>query len=250
MNNVSIGYRKTSTQGVNLRVFPISVSFCVPNLVYQLSYSKSLYHTHPSSWYLNTFLSDMTNICHMFHTHPFPRELMLQGQVFFLGFSCCASVSHKGRGGVRGKNFIVDAPDSSLSPGACRYLSHPSLYPPPIPQADLILLLFPPTTCCLPAPKSFTQTQSSAARPQSQSRIPTAVLSFFFFFLNSFKDPSFSDFREAFVPQSIAFGTKQLFLSSHQRSPAAFTKENSASSQFLGNPKRPKYLTRRLSLFF
>lgn len=79
-------------------------SFRASSLVYWLSYSKPSYCTHHSPWYLNTLLSDMTNICYKFHPHPLPKEhlksvfLLVRCCFFFLFlcFSRCAFVLHKG----------------------------------------------------------------------------------------------------------------------------------------------------------
>lgn len=71
-----------STEGVNRTVFFIWISFCVPNLVYLLRYFNSLHYTHHSSLVLNTFLSDMSNLCHMFCSHPLLREQVLNSRIF------------------------------------------------------------------------------------------------------------------------------------------------------------------------
>lgn len=75
--------------------FPYESS-CASSLVYWLSYSKPLYRTHHPLRYLNTLLSDMINICHKFHPQPLPKEWVFEVCFFFLCFSCCAFILHKG----------------------------------------------------------------------------------------------------------------------------------------------------------
>lgn len=75
--------------------FPYESS-CTSSLVYWLSYSKPLYRTHHPLRYLNTLLSDMINICHKFHPQPLPKEWVFEVCFFFLCFSCCAFILHKG----------------------------------------------------------------------------------------------------------------------------------------------------------
>lgn len=149
-----------STEGVNLTVFSIWISFYVPNLVYLLRYFNSLHYTHHSSLILSTFLSDMNNLCYMFCSHPLLREQVLNSRIFpEFGVLRGLIVVHKSFTKVlvvaRGKSLITGSLLFFLC-GICSYISSQSLYPPLIPQADLILMLFLPTTCCFPLPKSFT----------------------------------------------------------------------------------------------
>lgn len=233
---------ESSTEGVNLTVFSIWISFCVPNLVYWLRYFKFLHDTHHSSWFLNTFLSNVTNLCHMFCSHPLLREQVLNSRIFlwfwFLGGLIVAHKSFTKVLVAGGRGLIMDSPLFFLC-GICSHISSHSLstsYSPGRSDSHAFSahhLLFS---------SSQILHLDSVSCPTMVIALHTHCFSHLFFWALLKTQMSLSS-KELLIPGLLPLAPNSYFyhLLSHQSISAAVPKENFAGSQIL---RKPKHLTR------